>query len=94
MIEFKLVNDEVAPLDEMNFLGILCKVRAGQGKRFGAGLKPILMGYWDELEIFRCADGCQQLAKDLSFAVMRRQRRRPVRSRGICKGRVELRQRL
>jgi hypothetical protein len=31
---------------------------------------------------------------DLSFAVMRRQRRRPVRSRGICGGRVELRQRL
>ena len=21
------------------------------------------MGYWDELEIFRCADGCQELAK-------------------------------
>ena len=30
MIEFKLVNDEVAPLDKMNFLGLLCKVRAGQ----------------------------------------------------------------
>ena len=30
----------------------------------------------------------------LSFAVMRRLRRRPVRSRGICRGRVELRQRL
>jgi acetyl-CoA acetyltransferase len=30
----------------------------------------------------------------LSFAVMRRQRRRPVRSRGICGGRVEPRQRL
>ena len=40
MIEFKLVNDEVAPLDEMNFLGLLCKVRAGQGERFGAGLTP------------------------------------------------------
>ena len=48
MIEFKLVNDEVAPLDQMNFLGLLCKVRGGQGKRFGAGLKPILMGYWDD----------------------------------------------
>ena len=34
MLEFKLVNDEVAPLDKMNFLGLLCKVRAGQGKRF------------------------------------------------------------
>ncbi len=38
MIEFKLVNDEVAPLDEMNFLGLLCKVRGGQGERFGKGL--------------------------------------------------------
>ena len=64
MIEFKLVNDEVAPLDEMNFLGLLCKVRAGQGERFGAGLRPMLMGYWDELEIFRCADGCQRWRRD------------------------------
>ena len=31
MLEFRLVNDEVAPLDKMNFLGLLCKVRAGQG---------------------------------------------------------------
>jgi monoamine oxidase len=69
MIEFKLVNDEVSPLGDMNFLGLLCKVRGGQGKRFGAGLPPIRMGYWDELEIFRCADGCQQLAKAMSTEV-------------------------
>ncbi len=69
MIEFKLVNDEVAPLDQMNFLGLLCKVRGGQGKRFGAGLTPILMGYWDELEIFRCADGCQELAKRMTTEI-------------------------
>jgi monoamine oxidase len=69
MIEFKLVNDEVSPLDEMNFLGLLCKVRAGQGERFGEGLPPIPMGYWDELEIFRCADGCQQLAKAMATEV-------------------------
>ena len=24
------------------------------------------MGYWDELEIFRCADGCQTLAKKIA----------------------------
>ena len=35
MFEFKLVNDEVAPLDQMNFLGLLCKVKGGQGERFG-----------------------------------------------------------
>ena len=71
-IEFKLVNDEVAPLDKMNFLGLLCKVRAGQGERFGAGLPPILMGYWDELEIFRCADGCQQLAMEMETQIKKK----------------------
>jgi monoamine oxidase len=68
-IEFKLVNDEVATLDDMNFLGLLCKVRGGQGERFGEGLKPILMGYWDELETFRCADGCQQLAREMAAEI-------------------------
>jgi monoamine oxidase len=71
MLEFKLVNDEVAPLDEMNFLGLLCKVRAGQGQRCveDDDIRPesscISDGYWDELEIFRCADGCQTLAKKM-----------------------------
>jgi monoamine oxidase len=71
MLEFKLVNDEVAPLDQMNFLGLLCKVRAGQGKRcvddypLFRKSSCILDGYWEELEIFRCADGCQTLAKEI-----------------------------
>jgi monoamine oxidase len=68
MIEFKLVNDEVAPLDEMNFLGLLCKVRAGQGERLVAE-RPKLDGYWEELEIFRCAEGCQTLAKKLAARI-------------------------
>jgi monoamine oxidase len=74
MIEFKLVNDEVAPLDEMNFLGLLCKVKAGQGVRFRSDdtgdlkerLMRVLMRYWNELEIFRCADGCQTLATKMA----------------------------
>jgi monoamine oxidase len=70
MLEFKLVNDEVAPLDGMNFLGLLCKVRGGQGIRFRFEdekdhITP-LMRYWDELEIFRCADGCQKLAEKMA----------------------------
>lgn len=70
MLEFKLVNDEVAPLERMNFLGLLCKVRAGQGTRFlfeddQDKTRP-LMRYWDELEIFRCADGCQALAREIA----------------------------
>ena len=70
MLEFKLVNDEVAPLDKMNFLGLLCKVRAGQGITFrfedDKDKTTPLMRYWDELEIFRCADGCQALATKIA----------------------------
>jgi monoamine oxidase len=70
MLVFKLVNDEVAPLDKMNYLGLLCKVRAGQGMRFrfedDKDKTTPLMRYWDELEIFRCADGCQALAKKIA----------------------------
>ena len=75
MVKFKLENDEVAPLDEMNFLGLLCKVRAGQGKRcveddnIRRSSSCIKDGYWEELEIFRCADGCQTLAKEIAKAI-------------------------
>jgi monoamine oxidase len=62
MLEFRLVNDEVAPLEDMNYLGLLCKVKGGQSKRFMFE-NPHPMGYWEELEIFRCADGCQKLAE-------------------------------
>jgi monoamine oxidase len=69
MLKFKLVNDEVAPLEHMNFLGLLCKVRRGQSGRFcddDMQGRARLMRYWDELEIFRCADGCQTLAKKIA----------------------------
>ena len=59
---FLLVNDNVKPLEKLNFLGLLCLVKGGQ---FGTILQTkegVLMGYWDELEIYRCADGCQTLA--------------------------------
>jgi monoamine oxidase len=76
MLEFKLVNDEVAPLDKMNFLGLLCKVRAGQGKRCvedNHTASCIKDGYWEELEIFRCADGCQTLAKKIAEKIQTKQ---------------------
>jgi monoamine oxidase len=75
MLEFKLVNDEVAPLDEMNFLGLLCKVRGGQSERCveDDDIRPssssLTDGYWQELEIFRCADGCQTLAKTIAAKI-------------------------
>ena len=69
LLDFKLVNDEVSPLDEMNFLGLLCKVRAGQGERMVPDLPVNAEAYWDELEIFRCADGCDALATRLAAAI-------------------------
>lgn len=69
MLDFKLVNDEVGRLDEMNFLGLLCKVRAGQGERMSKTLPVNDNAYWDELEIFRCADGCDALAAKLVEAI-------------------------
>jgi monoamine oxidase len=68
MLEWLLVNDEVAQLDRMNLLGLLCKVRAGQGDTLGAPVPghSTLMGYWEELEIFRCAEGCQELAERMT----------------------------
>jgi monoamine oxidase len=61
MLVLKLVNDEVAQLSQMNYLGLLCKVKGGQSERFELD-DPHEMGYWEELEIFRCADGAQSLA--------------------------------
>lgn len=65
MLELKLVNDEVSPLDEMNYLGLLLKVKGGQSERFEID-DPNPMGYWDELEIFRCASGNQRLADEMA----------------------------
>ena len=61
-MELLLVNNNVAPLDELNLLGLLCLVKGGQ---FGAADKS-LMGYWTELEVFRSSEGCQSLALALA----------------------------
>ena len=68
MLELRLVNDEVSQLDEMNYLGLLLKVKGGQSERFEID-EPGRMGYWDELEIFRCADGCQRLADEMASEI-------------------------
>ena len=65
-----LVNDEVAPLEEMNFLSLLCKVKGGQSVQFKDDeTQAYLTGYWTELEIFRCADGCQKLADKMATEI-------------------------
>ena len=73
-VEYLLVNNEVAPLEEMSFLGLLCKVRAGQLARFITEDTPEshLMNYWNELEIFRCADGCQTMANKMAYEIKHR----------------------
>src|ERR1051325_5478057 len=81
MIEHLLVNNEVSPLEDMSFLGLLCKVRAAQDvrftndallreKRFMNGDDARLMRYWNELETFRCGDGCQALAKAMAKEIV------------------------
>lgn len=57
-----LVNNNVAPLEQLNLLGLMCLVKGGQ---FGPQ-DTQLMGYWEELEIFRAADGCQALARAMA----------------------------
>ena len=71
LLEWLLVNNEVASLEAMNFLGLLCKVRGGQTGPDNAYDDPEdrRMGYWTKLEIFRCADGCDRLATEMAAEI-------------------------
>jgi monoamine oxidase len=85
-LQLFLVNNNVAPLEKANFLALLCLVRGGQterraGKQVTIG--PPLMGYWDELEIYRCGEGCQRLGQMIADEVHRRPGCRVVRELGV-----------
>jgi monoamine oxidase len=56
-----LEHDNVAPLERMNYLGLLCLVRGGRYGRIADTAEDRLLGYWEELEVYRCANGAQQL---------------------------------
>jgi monoamine oxidase len=92
-MELLLVNDNVSRLDQMSFLALLCLVRGGQTER-RAG-RPVtiapdpLMGYWEELEIYRCGDGCQRLAMAVAEEVQARPGCRVSRNLGVR--RIDLR---
>lgn len=92
-MELFLVNNNVARLENMSFLALLCLVRGGQTER-RAG-KPVtvapdpLMGYWDELEIYRCGEGCQRLARSIADDVHARKGCRVVPNLGVR--RIDLR---
>ena len=77
-MDMLLRNNNVAPLEELNLLGLLCLVRGGQTGTVG----DPAMGYWDELEIYRCAEGCQKLALAIAKELEAKQctllRRAPV----------------
>jgi len=64
--EHLLVHNNVARLEDMNFLGLMCLVKGGQ--RDTINPDPT-MGYWDELEIYRCAEGAQRLALEIAKEV-------------------------
>jgi monoamine oxidase len=68
-----LVNDNVKPLEQLNYLGLLCLVRGGQFDTIKK--EDALMGYWNELEIYRCADGCQTLALKMAADIQGRKYR-------------------
>jgi monoamine oxidase len=92
-LELLLVNDNVARLEHMSFLALLCLVRGGQTER-RAG-KPVtiapdpLMGYWEELEIYRCGEGCQRLALAIADEVRSRRGCSVLRNMGVR--RIDLR---
>ncbi len=85
-MDFQLANDNAARLGQMNFLSMLCLVRGGQA---GTIAEDPLMGYWDELEIYRCGDGCQRLALTIAADVHARKGCRVIRSMGLR--RIDLR---
>lgn len=92
-MELQLVNNNVGRLEQMSFLALLCLVRGGQTE-LRAG-KPVtiapdpLMGYWNELEIYRCGEGCQRLALAIAAEVHARKGCRVISNMGVR--RIDLR---
>lgn len=67
LLEFTLGNDACAPVDVQSYLGLLTLVSAG---RIGSGdTEEEMRGYWDVSEKFRCAQGNQALAEQLTVAI-------------------------
>jgi monoamine oxidase len=62
-VQMQLENNLLTPISKINYLGLLCLVKAG---RFGSdkdGEDKDLLGFWEQTEAFRCSDGCQVLLK-------------------------------
>jgi monoamine oxidase len=65
-LELLIVNDLLSPLANINYLGLLCLVKAG---RFATDKEKDrdedYLGYWQQTEVFRCVDGCQALVEKM-----------------------------
>lgn len=70
-MELLLCNDNVALLEKMNYLALLCLVKGNRlVDRLGEAVNDDdLLGYWTELEIFRCTNGCQTFVERLARTI-------------------------
>lgn len=80
-----LENNNVAPLDQLNLLGLLCLLKGGQTGTIARDRDGRLLGYWNELEIYRCADGCQTLARKIAAEIAGRATGRLTVKRAVTK---------
>lgn len=64
-IELLLGNNLLTPLEKINYLGLLCLVKAGRLGNDKDNTDPDLLGFWQHTEDFRCTDGCQALVKNM-----------------------------
>ncbi len=63
--EFVLGNDNVAPIADQSYLGLLAAVSAGRMGDDDDGM----LGYWESTETHRCSQGNQELARQIEGAL-------------------------
>jgi len=70
-LRFELENNQAVPIDDQSYLGLLAEVRGGALTPLGAPNRGP-SEYWTESEVFRCASGNQQLARELLAQIRKR----------------------
>jgi monoamine oxidase len=93
LMEIWFGTDHVSPIEDFSYLALLCLVKGGQ---LGDDkTDPDLMGYWEHLETYRCAQGNQSLASRMAKKLKEKPHCRihtstPVEAIEIHKATVEL----
>lgn len=59
LLSFQFENDNLAPISKQSYLGLLTQVKGGS-------INGDTNTYWDTVEVFRCSNGNQTLAKALT----------------------------